>query len=159
MKLYDEDTIHTGRIFLLGAVVLTLIAALTFATWGLGIVTAPWVGRQNVHRIINNPTNQIFQYEHFFTLNADIHTDAANLQIESVQAKAHAAAYPPGSPDPIGVNATEQARLDSVVTGTSAHCQGLVQQYNNDAQEYTKNTFLSHQLSSTEDPNQCEVTP
>jgi hypothetical protein len=139
------------------AIVVAVGLVLSFGVWALGIVTAPWVGRQNVHRQINSPANQIFQYEHFFTLNGDIAADAANLKTEEAQAAAHAQAYPPGSPDPIGANAAEQSRLESVVTGTSALCQSLVQQYNNDAKEYTKDTFLSHQLPNQEDPTQCEV--
>ncbi len=154
----DDVVVHGWRIAGLLLVVLLVLGAIQFAVWGLGIVTAPWVGRQNVHRVINAPSNQIFQYEHFFTLDADIHADAANLKTEERQAAQHRKDTA-GQPDPAGANATEQARLDSVVTGTSAHCQANVQTYNNDAREYTKDTFLSHQLPSSEDPTQCEVTP
>lgn len=164
MKLssYIEDTgddlvVHWGKILGFVVIVILVLTAIQFAVWGLGIVTAPWAGRQNVHRIINKPNNIIAVNNSFFTLNGDIATDAQNLKTAAAQADAHRKATA-DKPDPTGAIEQEQADLDTTVTGLSAHCAGLVQQYNNDAVNYTKAAFLSSNLPATQDPTQCEVS-
>lgn len=156
----DGDiNVHVGRIliWILGLVV--LCGALTFASWGIGIWTAPWAGRQNVHRIINSPSNIIFQNDHFYALNADYNTDVQNLRTAERQLAAYQKANPSGTPDPIGAIANETAREQSVVTGLSAQCTQVANTYDNDARNYTKDPFLSHNLPYQLDPTTCEVNP
>ncbi len=146
MKLYNEqtETVRWGMVTALVGSFIVLCLLITFGTWALGIVTAPWVGRANLHRQINDPANIQAQYERFFTLDADIHTDAATLKATAKQIVA--------TNDP-----SEQSRLNSVELGLTAHCHGLVNDYNNSAQEYTRSAFQSKNLPPMEDPNQCEV--
>ncbi len=147
MKLYDEQTeeVRWGCVSAIVGAVVVLALLITFGVWALGIATAPWVGRANLHRQLYDPANIQAQYERFFTLDADIHTDAATLKATAVQVRQTA--------DP-----TEQDRLRSVELGLTAHCHGLVNDYNNSAKAYTRNAFLSKSLPPEEDPNVCEVS-
>jgi hypothetical protein len=147
----DRETVRMAWKIGIGVIVAAIVV--TIAVWGLGIVTAPWVGRQNAHRTINNPTNQIFQYNHFFQLDADIHADATNLKTqETVLANT-------SKPQP-GDIVSEQTYQELVtnVTGLSAQCEALIAQYNNNAVAYTTATFRSHSLPPQE-ADICEVTP
>lgn len=154
----EGDVIVHGRRVLLAAIITTaVIAALVFAAWGVGIVTAPWVGRQNAHRIINNPLNQIEQYNHFFTLDADIHTEATEVHNAQAQLDAFNKANPPGTPDPAGQLAQQRSVLMSNVTGAADVCSRNVNRYNADAVAYTTADFLSKSLPAREDLTTCEV--
>lgn len=159
MKLFnwfEDDEVHSGRIVSTFVLAVLLIAVIQFSVWGLGIVTAPWAGRQNVHRIINTPNNIIGVNDEFYKLNGDIATDASNLKTQ-VQAAERHRKETAGQPDPTGAVAQTQANLDNVVTGTSSLCMDLVNKYNNDAVNYTKSAFRSDNLPAQQDPQQCAV--
>ncbi len=150
--LVDLETgeVYIGRIlkWVLGLVL--TVAVITFGTWGLGILTAPWAGRQNVHRIINAPSNQIFQYEHFRNLYSDIQSQTQQIANANTAADAWRSAHL-GRPDnAIGSAVTEQARLDSIVLGLRNLCIANLNQFNNDSAKSTeepfKGTSLPHDL-------------
>lgn len=135
----------TWKIVTLAVVGVLALIVLPIGIWLINSAVSPVVGQVNVHRHINSAQNQQFQYEHFFALYGDIKTDTTNIQTSEAQLKSFEATVK-GQADPFGQNTQTIAQDQSTVTGLEQQCTSLVNEYNNNAQEYTKAPFLSNSL-------------
>ena len=152
----DENQVHVGRILGLVLAVIVFFALVGGAIWGLGVALAPAAGKGNVHKQINAPNNIIFQYQHFFDLDANIKTQAQVIRNAEAAVKSFEARNPAGTPDPTGQISSQDTQLRGQVTGAQGLCTTNVNQYNADAREYTREQFLSNKLPAQEDPSTCQ---
>lgn len=133
-SVYDpqEEKVYILRFLVLVVALVVVIWLVVMGFVGLRTASAGILGRASAHRQIESGTNRISQYEHFFNLSADYQSDVQQLHVAE----------------------TEQLG-QQVITGISFHCIGLSNQYNADAQEYTRNQFLSSQLPTRLDSAAC----
>jgi len=139
------------------ATVVLLFVVLPLAVWGFNAAFAPEIGRINQQTVINNPLNQISQYNHFFDLDAAIKTHQTEIKNGVAQQSAFNKANPSGTADPTGQITQARLQLSSSITGAANLCTDAANAYNNDAKTYTKGNFLDKNLPTNEDPTQCEV--
>ena len=142
-------------LLILGAV--AAISAVSAVVWGVNAALAPAVGRVNQRVIINNPLNQIAQYQRFFTLDADIKTEQTQIRNAVTQLAAFDKDNPPGTADPTGQITQVRAQLQSAITGAAAICTDNVNKYNAAAQQYTTVNIQDKNLPATESLSTCEV--
>jgi hypothetical protein len=127
---------------------IVLLLLIPFVIWGIGVIMSPVVGQGEQYKRINSEENRTFQYQHFFDLNATIHSQAENLKTAKMADAAFEKQYPPSPTE--APNITElRGQKQANVAGIQQLCVANVQKYNNDAQEFTRNQFLDRQLPAS----------
>jgi hypothetical protein len=141
--------------FFIGIGALIGLIIVWWVLWAFSVAVSPVIGQGEQYKQINSSTNRTFQYQHFFDLNATIHTQAQNLKVAKQESKDFDKQYPPSSQEPFSITEI-RGQKQANVTGLHQICISNVQKYNNDAQEFTRNIFLDKQLPSNINPSICE---
>jgi hypothetical protein len=158
-ELSDREVVSASKKWL--AIGLALAILIPVAIWFISVIDSRYVGNKNAHKIVNNPLNQITQYNHFYDLDAAIKTHVVEIKNNQAALTALTIHYPVGTPDPTGQIAQQFGEAQSAVTGAASLCAANVNTYNNDAQKYTSGDFRDKNLPDHEDPAVCAlpVTP
>lgn len=121
------------------------IVVVSVGIWATTAALSPVTGKVEAYKQINSANNQLAQYDHFFTLDGDIRSQAANATAAKVQVDTYNKQYPPSPTESFSV--TEQRNnLQANATGLLQICTSNVNQYNNDAASYTKGQFMDSKL-------------
>jgi hypothetical protein len=137
------------------------LAALAFVLvigavlWGLGVFTAPVVGKGEQYKQINSAPNRTFQYQRFFDLDGTIRTQVRNAAKARDELTAFNASNTQRPDENFAITESRnQIRANAV--GLGQLCQSNVNQYNNDAQEWTRDQFLDSKLPEHFNPGVCD---
>jgi hypothetical protein len=134
-----------GTGFIWAVAIIFFLGVISWGIWFFCVATAPVVGRGNQHIQINSAENRTFQYQRFFDLDATIRAQALNLDAAKKDLAAFNAQFPPSASE--GFAITESRNNKSAnVTGLRQILLSNITQYNNDAQEWTRNQFLDNKL-------------
>lgn len=124
---------------------------LPFVLWAGSVALSDVFGRGEQIKNINDATNRTFVYQHFFDLDATIRTqayqaDAARKALEKFEKQ-----YPVTANEPFNISEL-RSQKEQTVTALEQQCVANVEKYNNDAQQFTQDKFLSNKLPVSFDP-------
>jgi hypothetical protein len=119
------------------------------------VATAPIQGKGDQYKQINSADNRTFQYQRFFDLDATIRSQSQS----AAQAKKDLADFNKQTPqrgdESFSITETRN-QMRTVADGLRQQCLSNIQQYNNDAQEFTRNQFLDKNLPEHFNPAACD---
>lgn len=139
-------------LLIVAIIVLVIVGA---AIWGFGVLTSGVVGQGEQIKQINSASNRTFQYQHFFDLDATIRAQSVNVQSAKKDLADFDAQYPPSANESYSITQLRGQKQGSL-TGLEQLCAANIQSYNNDAQEFTRDQFLSNKLPQSFNVNACD---
>ena len=149
-ELADMPPRRVFKIVIITIIVLAIVIPLL--SWGWSVLTAPVVGKGEQWKQIHDATNITFQYEHFFTLDADIRSQLRNLESARQEAAAFDKQYAPSATESFTIS-EQRGQKQANVTGLRQILQQNIATYNNDARTYTKARFLDAKLPDYWNPS------
>lgn len=150
MSFNEDQPIRSSAKFIakgwvIALMVIIAVGLLSGLIYAFTSVTSDARGKVDAQNKINSGTNRIEQYDHFFTLDGDIRTQAQNAALAKSQLDDFNKTTPPSSQESPQIS-EQRANLQSTYTGLVQLCTANVNQYNNDAASYTKAKFLDSAL-------------
>lgn len=141
--MYDNN--DGPRLSTVIAIALGVCIGLPLVGWGVSVLVSDIYGRGEQQKEINESTNRTFQYQHFFELDGTIRTQAINVGQARKEVAEFNAKYPASATETFNISEM-RSQKEANLSGLLQLCQQNVQQYNNDAQQFTRNKFLSNKL-------------